>query len=62
MLTYQKNKLINLLLQFEIIFNKETDEIEKIQLKNQGEADDMMNKFDIIHRNIQSIKKTINKL
>lgn len=67
MLTYQKNKLINLLLQFEISFNDIKNDIDKKtnDLANSGnftEASDYSFINEIIDRNLTSIKKQINKL
>ncbi len=53
MLQYQKNKLINLILQFEIYF---------IDNKMQYPKIDHIKNLDAIHRNINGIKKLISKL
>ena len=67
MLTYQKNKLINLLLQFEIAFNDTINEIDDNtnRLYATGEfqkASESSYIAETISRNLQSIKKQINKL
>ena len=58
MLQYQKNKLINLILQFELnaheTLNKTFEQV--------GRDDKLYNAMQIIDRNILSIKKQINKL
>jgi len=64
MLTFQKNKLINLLLQFEIAFNELTPEIKKDDSVCEVYPDWNKTKQDycnIIARNIKSIKTQINK-
>lgn len=55
MLSYQKNKLINLLLQFEIVLNESIN----ISLPHWPSE---LEKKKIIDRNLTSIKKQINKL
>jgi len=59
MLQYQKNKLINLLLQFEVEAN---DAFSKTFEQPGNTNDKMYNASKIIDRNILSIKKQINKL
>lgn len=59
MLSIHKNKLINRLLQLEIAFNEViTETVEKIE----GSSPNLIQSSNIISRNIQSIKKQINKL
>jgi len=67
MLSYQKNKLINLLLKFEIAFNEISHEIDKKTNKMalNGEfskASDYSFINDIINRNLQSIKAQLKKI
>ena len=62
MLSYQKNALLSLLAQFEAKLYSEQAEAEKRPLKSLWEADKMINKYNIIYRNIQSARKQINKL
>lgn len=56
MLSYQKNKLINLLLQFEMEFNK-LDDISPARFYKHE-----IDSIKTIYRNIESIKKQIKKL
>lgn len=56
MLSYQKNKLLNLILQFEIAINQYYDE------QWQDGDQKILLSLETINRNIQSIKKQINKL
>ena len=67
MLSYQKNKLINSLLQFEIAFNDTINEIDDntnrlYNAKEYQKASEASFIAETISRNIQSIKKQINKL
>ena len=59
MLNFQKNKLINLLLQFEVAAN---DAFNKTLDQSNTTTDALYNVSKIIDRNILSIKKQINKL
>jgi hypothetical protein len=58
MLQYQKNKLINLILQFEVNTHKTLNKT----FEQAGRDDKLYNAMQIIDRNILSIKKQINKL
>ena len=71
MLTYQKNKLANLILQFEISFNQSLiNDAERFKAMSKNDAlteirkyhNNDIKKIDTIKRNIQSIKKQIDKL
>ena len=60
MLSYQKNKLINLILQFEISFNNAVNDFMAIPVGTWTNARDEYAK--VVQRNLISIKKQINKL
>jgi hypothetical protein len=60
MLQYQKNTLLNLLLQFEMKLNDEVNDFENTPVGNWTNGNDKA--LDIIKRNVQSIKKQINSL
>jgi hypothetical protein len=55
MLTHEKLKLLNLILQLELALN----DVKSGHYNNPPETDDCLN---IIDRNIQSIKKTIKRI
>ena len=60
----QKNKLINHLLKFELYFNEVEQDINNLtnNTKDCHKRSQLSFVNDIIKRNIQSIKKQINKL
>lgn len=60
MLNYQKNKLINLLLQFEIELNESINDIELMPIGSFTKK--TIETTKIIDRNLKSIKKQINNL
>jgi len=62
MLLYKKSALLSLLAQLEVKLCGEQAEAEERPLTGPWEANQMMNRYNIIYRNVQSLRKQINKL